>query len=79
MENNIAYICNGLNPMCSGKVGCFKCLLPPLDESMVCHHTLNSDFAINENCDDPEAAVENGRFVRYVYNGKIRYFEEFKK
>ncbi len=77
--NNIAYICNGLDPVCSGNVGCFKCLLPPLDDHAVCHHTLNPDYAVNGKCDDPEAEV-GSRFVRYVDGQNIKYyFEEFKK
>ena len=74
--NDIAYICNGLDPACSGKVGCFKCLLPPLDEAVVCHHTLNPDYAVNGKCDDPETEVGN-RFVRYVDGENIKYFEVF--
>ena len=76
--NNIAYICNGLDPKCSGNVGCFKCLLPPLDEAIVCHHTLNPAYAINGICDDPESEV-GSRFIRYVDGQNIKYFEEFNK
>lgn len=74
--NSIAYNCNGLDPACSGKVGCFKCLLPPLDEAIVCHHTLKPEYALNGSCDDPETGVENGRFIRYLDGNMNHYYFE---
>ena len=71
----IAYICTGLNPVCSGKVGCFKQQGAVFDDSTVCTHTMEPKYAKNDICEDPEALVGK-RFTRYVMpDGEIRYFE----
>lgn len=78
-ENKIAYLCNGLNPKCSGKIGCYKCSIPEFDPLMTCRHTLDVKYAVNGPCEDPEREVPN-RFKRFVdHDGKtIRYFEEIE-
>ena len=72
----IAYICDGLVPDCSGKVGCFKCPGTAFDENATCFHTTDISHARYGPCDDPEKEVPK-RFKRYVINDhEIRYFEE---
>lgn len=79
VKTKIAYLCNGLQPECSGKIGCFKCATPEFDASMTCRHTLDVKYAVNGPCDDPESEVPV-RFKRYVCeNGEIRYFEEIEE
>ena len=74
-EPKIAYICNGLNPKCSGKVGCFKQPGAVFDDSTVCTHTLETEYAKNDICENPEELLGK-RFVRFLCdNGEIRYFE----
>lgn len=71
----IAYICTGLNPECSGKVGCFKQPGAVFDDSTVCTHTLDPQYAKNDICDDPEAEVGT-RFLHYVEeDGSVAYYE----
>lgn len=47
----IAYICNGLVPECSDKIGCYRCLKPGMS---YCHHTTDDRYALNGKCEDPE-------------------------
>lgn len=47
----IAYICNGLVPGCSDKIGCYRCLKPGMSD---CHHTTDDRYALNGKCEDPE-------------------------
>lgn len=41
MENKVAYLCDGLVPKCSGRVGCFKCRSPDFGENNTCYHTID--------------------------------------
>ena len=76
MDIKVAYICNGLDPKCSGKVGCFKYPGANFDNAATCWHTSNTEYAATPICEDPESEVPN-RFKRYVVSeNEIRYFED---
>ena len=71
----IAYICDGLVPACSGKLGCFKCPGAAFDDNNTCRHTFNSAHAVYGTCTDPESFVPN-RFVRFTdHSGNNSYYE----
>ena len=77
MTNNIAYICDGLVPECSGTIGCFKYPGTALDEPDICRHTTDQKHAVYGACEHPEDYVPS----RFVYipeeeSSQLRYFEE---
>ena len=47
----IAYICDGLMPKCSDKVGCFRLAKTGMD---YCRHTFDPNHAKNGGCSDPQ-------------------------
>lgn len=69
VDYSIAYICDGLDPKCSGKVGCFKSLCSTAE----CNHTLNERYALNGPCEDPENHPE--RFTFIDIPGEKTYWE----
>ena len=69
----IAYMCCGLDPKCSGKLGCYKQSLPVFDPMLVCCHTYNKRYAMNPITSDPENDLRFERFVNP--DGEICYFE----
>ena len=73
-NSTVAYICNGLNPKCSGRGFCFKKLGPIFDEEMTCSHTFETKYAVNDICENPEDFVPE-RFERFVDGDVIKYFE----
>lgn len=76
MADKIAYLCDGLDPKCSGKIGCFKCLMGRTNSDNICYHTLNPEHAIYGKTLYPSVWAEI-RF-RSILDGKdIRYFEEW--
>ena len=77
MDNfKVAYMCTGLDPKCSGKPGCFKCLRPYPLPDLVCMHTTDIRYAVHEPCEDPENYVPS-RFKKFVVGDEIRYFEDY--
>lgn len=67
----IAYLCDGLVPGCSDKVGCMRYSKPGMSE---CHHTTQASHAINGGCLDPWNHPE--RFTRLIGNtDPIEYWE----
>lgn len=76
MESKVAYICDGLDPKCSGKIGCFKCLAPDFGNDATCFHTLNPDHAVYGKTLHP--SVWAGiRFKIYKTNTEVLYYEEW--
>lgn len=78
MESKVAYICNGLNPNCSAKIGCFKCAIGNHNRDDLCYHTLNPDYSVYGSCQYP--GVWAGiRFKAVPSDKSINYFEEWDK
>lgn len=71
----VAFICDGLDPYCCGKVGCYKYPSAIVDDIATCRHTFREDHAKNGK----ENAYENGvRFKTFVLpNGELALFEEW--
>ena len=46
----VAYICDGLVPECSDKLGCFRCGKEGMN---YCKHTFQPEHALNGACEDP--------------------------
>lgn len=77
-SGKVAYICDGLMPECSGKVGCFKYPGAAFDPSMTCFHTLDPEHAKNGPCEDPEAECPE-RFKKVQDEIDIEWFEESER
>ena len=76
MPNKIAYLCDGLSPNCSGKIGCFKCLMGNFNSDAICYHTLDPAHAVYGASLYP--GVWSGiRFKAVPCGDEIRYFEEW--
>lgn len=77
MGNDIAYLCDGLDPKCSGKIGCFKCSIGRCNSDGICYHTLNPEHAVYGKTLFP--GVWKGiRFKAFPYAREvIYYFEEW--
>lgn len=60
-----AYICNGLDPECSDKPGCYRTLLPGMDH---CRHTFSEKYAANGTCADPENHPERFSKIELTYD-----------
>lgn len=68
---SVAYICNGLDPECSDKIGCFRCGRPGMQ---YCNHTLNKQYAVNGECKDPWNHPE--RFTDFsIITGEEQFWE----
>ena len=57
-EVKVAYLCDGLDPECSDKPGCFRCMTPVSN----CCHTFDPTHAVNGWCPHPE--MEPQRFTK---------------
>lgn len=79
MESKVAYICDGLDPKCSAKIGCFKCAIGNHNRDDLCYHTLNPDYSVYGSCQYP--GVWAGIRFKAFPNGndRISYFEEWDK
>lgn len=67
----IAYICNGKVPKCSGKQGCYY---RKDDRHGPCSHTTDSKYAKNIMF-DPEKNPDI--FEKFQYGELIRYYEKY--
>lgn len=76
MADKVAYLCDGLDPKCSGNIGCFKCSIGRMNSDMTCYHTLNPEHAVYGETLYP--GIWAGIRFRFISDGKdIRYFEEW--
>ena len=71
----IAYICNGKNPKCRGRVGCYYA--EPVNGIMGgCCHTLDERYSLHKPASDhPSRHPE--RFDKVECEGRVRYYERF--
>lgn len=76
LESKVAYICDGLDPKCSGKLGCFKCLAPDFGNGETCFHTLDPSHAVYGGTLYPSVWA-GSRFKVYPTENELRYFEEW--
>ena len=77
MESKVAYICDGLDPKCSGKIGCFKCPGPDFGKDMTCFHTCDPNHAVYGGTKCPEVWAGSRFKVFQCSNDETRYFEEW--
>ena len=70
-EQQVAYLCNGENPKCSGKDGCYY---RTDGKHGPCSHTLNPKYAKNK-----EVTPENNedKFDKHESESIVRYYEKF--
>lgn len=74
-EPKVAYICDGMVPECSGKVGCYKYTGAAFDENAICSHTNDPEHAFYGASDNPESEVPE-RFKKIDGGVDFQYFEE---
>ena len=68
----IAYLCDGLVPECSDKVGCMRFSKPGMSD---CHHTIQASHAINGGCLDPWNHPERFTHITDSDSQYIEYWE----
>ena len=74
----IAYVCDGLVPECSGKVGCFKYPNASYPSDDTCWHTTDPKHAIYGTCFCPEEWVPyRFKIIGDSKDGITRYYEEW--
>ena len=71
-EVQVAYICNGKNPKCCGKYGCYY--TPTNGVRGACSHTLDPKYAKNKPM-DPRKHPDI--FDKFSYGDTVRYYEKF--
>lgn len=71
-DYEVAYICNGRNPKCSGKQGCYY--RPTNSIKGPCMHTIDREYAKN-GARDPRKNKD--LFDRFEANGVTRYYEKY--
>ena len=68
-----AYICDGLDPKCSGKVHCYKYPGAVVDDEMTCRHTFDIQHA--KYGSEVKGCI---RFKTFVFpDGELGLFEEW--
>ena len=66
----VAWVCNGYNPKCRGKIGCYYRVSNGVRGA--CMHTLDPLYA-KYGALDPKKHRE--RFEKFSYKDQIRYYE----
>ena len=67
-DKKVAYLCDGLVPECSEKIGCYRCLDPNM---RTCTHTRDEKHAIFGMCEKPEEnpvrfeEIDNSDFISF--------------
>lgn len=75
-KERVCYICDGMMPKCSGKLGCFKYGGVPFDDEAICFHTLDGTHAVNGPVDDPEDPNVAWRFSKIDTKTGPIYWED---
>lgn len=75
-EKNIevAYVCNGNNPKCRGKYGCYYATTNGIRGG--CMHTLEAEYAKNKPV-DPRKHPDI--FEKFSYGDTVRYYEKYSE
>lgn len=71
-QYEVAYICNGKDPKCIHKTGCFYKITNGIRGS--CSHTRDIQYAINKKI-NPEKNPD--RFEKFKCGDNVRYYERF--
>lgn len=74
----IAYLCNGKNPKCKGREGCYYG--NPMNGIIGgCLHTRDVKYAKNRTLSDDEHPLEYPeRFDKFTCGDEIRYYESLR-
>ena len=68
----IAWLCNGKDPKCAGKNGCFYIINNGIRGS--CSHTKDIRYALHKKL-DPKKNPD--RFDKFKYKDQVRYYERY--
>ncbi|WP_458459289.1 hypothetical protein [Pseudobutyrivibrio sp.] len=71
-EYEVAWLCNGKNPKCRNRPGCYYNIQNGIRGS--CDHTMDPKYAINKNLDPKK---DKDRFDKFTLGDQIRYYERW--
>lgn len=70
-DYEVAWVCNGRNPKCKGREGCYYVLHNGIWGS--CSHTRDPKYAMHKPVRDPKK--QKGWFDKFVLGDQVRYYE----